>query len=149
MERINTEIVDCVFQCFFRLLKASPLNLRVLPVVLRGISKYAHLISIDFMSDIIAVVRQLATAATTPPQLQIMCVSCVTTVLRNQVRYEVLVLESRLTLHRAAPGASTSKTSPLLSTVRFFTLLYDPRPPMQPPTICTTPKKTGTNSPGC
>jgi nucleolar complex protein 3 len=84
VERINTEIVDCVFQCFFRLLKSNPLNLRVLPVVLRGISKYAHLISIDFMSDIIAVVRQLATASTTPPQLQIMCVSCVTTVLRNQ-----------------------------------------------------------------
>ena len=83
-ERINTEIVDCVFQCFFRLLKANPPNLRALPVVLRGISKYAHLISIDFMSDIIAVVRQLATAASTPPQLQIMCVSCVTSVLRNQ-----------------------------------------------------------------
>jgi nucleolar complex protein 3 len=83
-ERINTEIVDCVFQCFFRLLKANPPNLHVLPVVLRGISKYAHLISIDFVSDIVAVVRKLATASSTPPQLQIACVSCVTSVLRNQ-----------------------------------------------------------------
>jgi nucleolar complex protein 3 len=152
-ERLTTEIIDCVFQCFFRLLKASPPNMPVLPVVLRGVSKYAHLISIDFISDIVAVVRQLATAASTPPHLQIMCVSCVTSILRNQGSAWSVDLKDFTTALCSPPPLTSTPTFRIkhrscTGTAPCFIPWCAPRRLTQQPTS-TIHKKRGNSLPAC
>eukprot|EP00656_Telonema_subtile_P009732 TRINITY_DN1459_c0_g1_i5.p1 TRINITY_DN1459_c0_g1~~TRINITY_DN1459_c0_g1_i5.p1 ORF type:complete len:594 (-),score=143.08 TRINITY_DN1459_c0_g1_i5:130-1911(-) len=49
--KIQTETLRDVFTLYFRILKNSP-EADVLPSVLAGIAKYAHLISIDFINDL-------------------------------------------------------------------------------------------------
>ena len=49
--KTQTETLRLVFTVYFRVLKNSP-EANVLPAVLAGVAKYAHLISIDFINDL-------------------------------------------------------------------------------------------------
>ncbi|KAF8894583.1 nucleolar complex-associated protein 3 [Infundibulicybe gibba] len=55
---IQTETLKLLFVLYFRILK-SPKPTRLLPVALHGISKYAHLVNIDFFKDLMKVLKEL------------------------------------------------------------------------------------------
>lgn len=58
IERIQTEIVKFVFVTYFRILKAGQ-NTPLLSVVLKGLSKFAHLISVEFFEDLMNCLKNL------------------------------------------------------------------------------------------
>ena len=51
--KINRQIIELIFLNYFRLLKRR-LNLRLLPSVCEGLAKYANLINIEYMDDLIS-----------------------------------------------------------------------------------------------
>jgi len=61
----QTETLKLLFVLYFRILK-NPAPTPLLPAALQGISKYAHLVSIDFFRDLMSVLKDLATRAPYP-----------------------------------------------------------------------------------
>jgi len=58
--KFNTQTVTNVFWVYFRILKAKKTKTRMLlPLVLRGLSDFAHLINIEFFSDLLHVLEEL------------------------------------------------------------------------------------------
>ncbi|PAV59252.1 hypothetical protein WR25_09895 [Diploscapter pachys] len=53
-----TEAMKHIFQCFFSILKRMP-NVSLLEPTLEGLSKFAHLLSIEFFDDILATMEDL------------------------------------------------------------------------------------------
>jgi len=51
VSRLHTEMLRMLFTMYFRFLKQTP-GSKVFPVVLAGVAKFAHLISVDFTSDL-------------------------------------------------------------------------------------------------
>ena len=56
----HTETLKLLFVLYFRILK-NPHPTPLLPAALRGISKYAHLVNIDFFRDLMQVLKSLIT----------------------------------------------------------------------------------------
>ena len=56
----HTETLKLLFVLYFRVLK-NPVPTPLLPVALQGISKYAHLVSVDFFRDLMRVLKDLVT----------------------------------------------------------------------------------------
>jgi nucleolar complex protein 3 len=56
----QTETLKLLFVLYFRILK-NPVPTALLPAALQGISKYAHLVSIDFFRDLMRVLKDLMT----------------------------------------------------------------------------------------
>jgi nucleolar complex protein 3 len=56
----HTETLKLLFVLYFRILK-NPVPTPLLPVALQGISKYAHLVSVDFFRDLMRVLKDLIT----------------------------------------------------------------------------------------
>ena len=54
----HTEIVQIVFATYFRILKRASQSL-MLPSVLEGLAKFAHLINVEFFDDLIHVLHNL------------------------------------------------------------------------------------------
>ncbi|KAI0030754.1 nucleolar complex-associated protein-domain-containing protein [Vararia minispora EC-137] len=54
----QTETLKLLFVLYFRILK-HPAPTPLLPAALRGVSKFAHLVSVDFFKDLMAVLRDL------------------------------------------------------------------------------------------
>lgn len=54
----QTETLKLLFVLYFRVLK-NPAPTPLLPAALQGISRFAHLVSIDFFKDLLAVLREL------------------------------------------------------------------------------------------
>lgn len=54
----HTETLKLLFVLYFRILK-NPHRTPLLPAALRGISKYAHLVNIDFFQDLMQVLKHL------------------------------------------------------------------------------------------
>ncbi|KAA1469484.1 nucleolar complex-associated protein 3 [Dentipellis sp. KUC8613] len=54
----QTETLKLVFVLYFRILK-NPVTTPLLPAALQGISKFAHLVSIDFFKDLMTVLKDL------------------------------------------------------------------------------------------
>jgi nucleolar complex protein 3 len=54
-----------LFVLYFRILK-NPTPTPLLPAALQGISKYAHLVSIDFFRDLMRVLKDLVTRVPSP-----------------------------------------------------------------------------------
>lgn len=54
----QTETLKLLFVLYFRVLK-NPTPTPLLPAALQGISRFAHLVSIDFFKDLLAVLREL------------------------------------------------------------------------------------------
>ncbi|KAJ3113434.1 Nucleolar complex protein 3 [Phlyctochytrium bullatum] len=58
-QKNHSETLKLVFTTYFRVLKGSRSS-TLLPVVLEGLSRFAHLISVDFFSDLIKVLKEIA-----------------------------------------------------------------------------------------
>ncbi|KAI5986030.1 nucleolar complex-associated protein-domain-containing protein [Pisolithus orientalis] len=56
--RTHTETLKLLFMLYFRILK-NPHPTPLLPAALRGISKFAHLVNVDFFKDLMQVLRGL------------------------------------------------------------------------------------------
>ncbi|KAG8217486.1 nucleolar complex-associated protein-domain-containing protein [Butyriboletus roseoflavus] len=56
--RTHTETLKLLFVLYFRILK-NPHRTPLLPAALRGLSKYAHLVNIDFFQDLMQVLKNL------------------------------------------------------------------------------------------
>lgn len=54
----QTRILKAMFLTYFRILKYTSNN-TLLPPVLEGLAKYAHLINIDFMDDLLSTLKSL------------------------------------------------------------------------------------------
>ncbi|KAH7930810.1 nucleolar complex-associated protein 3 [Leucogyrophana mollusca] len=54
----HTETLKLVFVLYFRILK-NPQSTPLLPAALRGISKFAHLVNVDFFKDLMLVLKDL------------------------------------------------------------------------------------------
>ena len=57
-EKYFTEVTKLVFTIYFRILKSHPRS-QLMGAVLEGLSKFAHIINIEFFSDLINVFQQL------------------------------------------------------------------------------------------
>ncbi|KAJ7582746.1 nucleolar complex-associated protein-domain-containing protein [Mycena floridula] len=62
-ETTHTETLKLLFVLYFRILK-NPTPTALLPAALEGISRYAHLVNIDFFRDLIAVLKGLVALET-------------------------------------------------------------------------------------
>lgn len=56
--KLHTEILNIVFLTYFRILKKAQKS-AVLPVVLEGLAKFAHLINVEFFDDLLVVLYSL------------------------------------------------------------------------------------------
>ncbi|GAB5592285.1 hypothetical protein Unana1_07185 [Umbelopsis nana] len=57
-EKTHTETLKLVFACYFRVLKHHQTS-KLLPAVLEGLAKFAHLISVDFFRDLLEAMKQV------------------------------------------------------------------------------------------
>ncbi|KAG0220566.1 nucleolar complex-associated protein-domain-containing protein [Mortierella sp. GBAus27b] len=58
--RAQTETLKLVFVTYFRILKHAP-GSSLLPAVLEGLAKFAHLINVDFFTDLVEVLKKIMT----------------------------------------------------------------------------------------
>ncbi|KAF9109861.1 hypothetical protein BGX27_007109 [Mortierella sp. AM989] len=61
--RTQTETLKLVFVTYFRILKHAP-GSTLLPAVLEGLAKFAHLINVDFFTDLIEVLKKIMVGGT-------------------------------------------------------------------------------------
>ncbi|KAG2182251.1 hypothetical protein INT43_007178 [Umbelopsis isabellina] len=64
-DRNHTETLKLVFACYFRVLKHHQTS-KLLPAVLEGLAKFAHLISVDFFRDLLEAMKQVMNSGNTP-----------------------------------------------------------------------------------
>ncbi|KAJ3120181.1 Nucleolar complex protein 3 [Nowakowskiella sp. JEL0407] len=58
-KKMNTETIKLVFVTYLRLLKNAQTT-SLIPAVLEGLAKFAHLINVDLFSDLLSVLKQLS-----------------------------------------------------------------------------------------
>ncbi|KAF9902867.1 hypothetical protein EC991_004487 [Linnemannia zychae] len=61
--RVQTETLKLVFITYFRILKHAP-GSPLLPAVLEGLAKFAHLINVDFFTDLLEVLKKIMVGGT-------------------------------------------------------------------------------------
>ncbi|KAI7826532.1 nucleolar complex-associated protein-domain-containing protein [Gamsiella multidivaricata] len=61
--RMQTETLKLVFVTYFRILKHAP-GSTLLPAVLEGLAKFAHLINVDFFTDLLEVLKKIMVGGT-------------------------------------------------------------------------------------
>uniref|UniRef100_A0A336M7G6 Nucleolar complex protein 3 homolog n=2 Tax=Culicoides sonorensis TaxID=179676 RepID=A0A336M7G6_CULSO len=82
----NSKLVDIMkltFTIYFRILKQNP-NSKLLSVTLEGLAKFAHMINIEFFSDLIEVLYKLLQNGDLGYREQLHCVQTVFTILSGQ-----------------------------------------------------------------
>ncbi|KAI9293580.1 NOC3p-domain-containing protein [Neoconidiobolus thromboides FSU 785] len=57
-DKVQSELLKSIFIIYFRVLKEAP-STRLFPVTLEGLSKFGHLISVDFFSDLLLVLKKI------------------------------------------------------------------------------------------
>ncbi|KAJ3285481.1 Nucleolar complex protein 3 [Borealophlyctis nickersoniae] len=60
VQKRHTETLKFVFLTYFRILKNAP-DSPLLPAVLEGLAKFAHLINVDFFADLLDVLKKIST----------------------------------------------------------------------------------------
>ncbi|KAG5682176.1 hypothetical protein PVAND_011544 [Polypedilum vanderplanki] len=78
-----TDISKLVFSIYFRILKENP-KTRILSCTLEGLAKFAHIINIEFFSDLIEVLNNLIENADLGYREQIHCIQTVFAILSGQ-----------------------------------------------------------------
>ncbi|XP_070493392.1 nucleolar complex protein 3 [Chironomus tepperi] len=78
-----TDISKLVFTIYFRILKESPKS-RILNYTLEGLAKFAHIINIEFFSDLINVLNSLIESADLGYREQLFCIQTVFAILSGQ-----------------------------------------------------------------
>ena len=82
-EKFFTETTKLVFTIYFRILKSFPKSL-LMTAVLEGLSKFAHVINIEFFSDLISVFQSLLAGGTLSYQDTLLATGTVFRILSGQ-----------------------------------------------------------------
>ncbi|CAD6995677.1 unnamed protein product [Ceratitis capitata] len=78
-----TEITKMVFTIYFRVLKNDPTS-KVLSVILEGLAEFAHVINIDFFSDLIDVLNRILEEMDLGYREQLHCIKTIFVILSGQ-----------------------------------------------------------------
>ncbi|XP_050396217.1 nucleolar complex protein 3 homolog [Patella vulgata] len=81
--KLHTETLECVFHSYFRILKSASKS-PLLPCVLEGLAKFAHLINIQFFNDLFVVLNQLIDSGDLAYREILHCVQSAFTILSGQ-----------------------------------------------------------------
>ncbi|KAG0380681.1 hypothetical protein BGX24_006208 [Mortierella sp. AD032] len=91
--RMQTETLKLVFITYFRILKHAP-GSPLLPAVLEGLAKFAHLINVDFFTDLLEVLKKIMVGGADAHQFdnftpanrrtQLLCIVCAFQLLQGQ-----------------------------------------------------------------
>ncbi|KAG0347570.1 hypothetical protein BG004_007474 [Podila humilis] len=91
--RMQTETLKLVFITYFRILKHAP-GSPLLPAVLEGLAKFAHLINVDFFTDLLEVLKKIMvggadkqhfdTYTAANRRTQLLCIVCAFQLLQGQ-----------------------------------------------------------------
>ncbi|XP_076800160.1 nucleolar complex protein 3 homolog [Clavelina lepadiformis] len=84
--KIHTEIVQQIFLIYFRILKHENGGdcRTILPSILEGLAKFAHLINIDFFNDLLNVLQQLVSSGTLSHRENLHCIYAAFQILSGQ-----------------------------------------------------------------
>nr|XP_046233058.1 nucleolar complex protein 3 homolog [Scatophagus argus] len=81
--KLHTETLNIVFLIYFRILKKAQKSV-LLPAVLEGLAKFAHLINLEFFDDLLNVLQNLIQSGDRTNQESLHCIQTVFTVLSGQ-----------------------------------------------------------------
>ncbi|XP_071089504.1 nucleolar complex protein 3 homolog [Haliotis cracherodii] len=81
--KLHTEIIHAVFVTYFRILKNATQSV-LLPSVLEGLARFAHLINIEFFDDLFKVFQSLITSGDLTYRESLHCVQTAFTILTGQ-----------------------------------------------------------------
>ena len=130
LKEAATKVLDTIFVAYFRVLKMGVEDSQaLLPPVLEGLSRFAHLINVDFFSDLMKAIKGLIAADeggkfTLSLESSLHCVLCVFRCLKTQGEVWDLDLQDFYdTLFSCIPRISSEKGGeaavPLLIQVRY------------------------------
>ncbi|CAJ1081309.1 nucleolar complex protein 3 homolog [Xyrichtys novacula] len=109
--KVHTETLNIVFLIFFRILKKAQKS-SLLPAVLEGLAKFAHLINLEFFDDLLNVLQNLIQSGDLTNRESLHCIQTVFTILSGQgdvLNMDPLTFYSQLyrmlpQLHSGAPN---------------------------------------------
>ena len=81
-----------LFTIYFRVLKLGSTSSELLPYVLEGLSKFSHLINIDFQADLITVLRDFCKQPSTAASLAVQASTAAFRTMKSQGTYQSLSL---------------------------------------------------------
>ncbi|KAL3864374.1 hypothetical protein ACJMK2_006064 [Sinanodonta woodiana] len=81
--KLHTDIIQTVFLTYFRILKKAQQSI-LLPSVLEGLAKFAHLINVEFFNDLFKVFNQLIDSDDLPYRESLHCIQTAFTILSDQ-----------------------------------------------------------------
>lgn len=81
--KLHTETLNIVFLTYFRILKRAQKSL-LLPAVLEGLAKFAHLINVEFFDDLLAVLHTLIASGDLTYRESLHCVQTAFNILSGQ-----------------------------------------------------------------
>ncbi|XP_053197642.1 nucleolar complex protein 3 homolog [Scomber japonicus] len=109
--KLHTETLNIVFLIYFRILKKAQKSV-LLPAVLEGLAKYAHLINMEFFDDLLNVLQSLILSGNLTNRESLHCIQTVFIILSGQgdvLNIDPLTFYSHLyrmllTLHAGKPN---------------------------------------------
>ncbi|KAE8590815.1 hypothetical protein XENTR_v10018217 [Xenopus tropicalis] len=81
--KLNTETLNIVFLTYFRILKRAQKSI-LIPSVLEGLAKFAHLINVDFFDDLLVVLHKLIDSGDLTYRESLHCVQTAFNILSGQ-----------------------------------------------------------------
>ncbi|KAI3365034.1 hypothetical protein L3Q82_010087, partial [Scortum barcoo] len=81
--KLHTETLNIVFLIYFRILKKAQKSV-LLPAVLEGLAKFAHLINLEFFDDLLNVLQNLIQSGNLTNRESLHCIQTVFTILSGQ-----------------------------------------------------------------
>ncbi|KAM9336807.1 nucleolar complex protein 3 homolog [Symphorus nematophorus] len=81
--KLHTETLNIVFLIYFRILKKAQKSV-LLPAVLEGLAKFAHLINLEFFDDLLNVLQNLIQSGDLTSRESLHCIQTVFTILSGQ-----------------------------------------------------------------
>ncbi|XP_055594720.1 nucleolar complex protein 3 homolog [Uranotaenia lowii] len=119
-----TDVTKLVFTIYFRILKSAPKS-KVLSATLEGLAKFAHIINIEFFSDLVELLNNLLVNENLGYREQLHCIQTVFTVLRGQgeilnidpARFYTHLYKNLLRVHGGKNHEDLESILPTLDTV--------------------------------
>uniref|UniRef100_A0A4W4GK44 Nucleolar complex protein 3 homolog n=1 Tax=Electrophorus electricus TaxID=8005 RepID=A0A4W4GK44_ELEEL len=107
--KLHTETLNIVFLIYFRILKKAQKS-NLLPSVLEGLAKFAHLINLEFFDDLLTVLHNLITSGDLSYRESLHCILTAFHILSGQgdvlnidpLKFYVHLYKTLLTLHAGA-----------------------------------------------